>query len=187
MIFILMTQNDDFSCSTRTRAALPVQPLKLLRTAILHVGRCENGRALTRRIFAREFLMSTQEEGGIDQLIFRGTDRHTGRHVSITPGNSSMKHLAYGRIILNAGEAGGVIFHGRSRNRTDRALGQRHGDHGGQGSIAGAVRCNLYSTRFFGKDRNQLKRGHCRVFGGGFADTTHFRLCGFPRSKTILD
>ena len=56
----------------------------------------------TRRIFAREFLMSTQEEGGIDQLIFRGTDRHTGRHISITPGNSSMKHLAYGRIILNA-------------------------------------------------------------------------------------
>ena len=46
--------------------------------------------------------MSTQGEGGIDQLIFRGTDRHTGRHVSITPGNSSMKHLAYGRIILNA-------------------------------------------------------------------------------------
>jgi 5-deoxy-glucuronate isomerase len=45
--------------------------------------------------------MSTNEEGGIDQLIFRGTDRHTGRHVSITPGNSSMKHLAYGRIILN--------------------------------------------------------------------------------------
>jgi len=45
--------------------------------------------------------MSTQEEGGIDQLIFRGTDRHTGRRVSITPGNSSMKHLAYGRIILN--------------------------------------------------------------------------------------
>jgi 5-deoxy-glucuronate isomerase len=46
--------------------------------------------------------MSTQEEGGIDQLIFRGTDKHTGRHVSVTPGNSSMKHLAYGRIILNA-------------------------------------------------------------------------------------
>ncbi len=45
--------------------------------------------------------MSTQEEGGIDQLIFRRTDRHTGRRVSITPGNSSMKHLAYGRIILN--------------------------------------------------------------------------------------
>jgi 5-deoxy-D-glucuronate isomerase len=56
----------------------------------------------TGRIFAREFLVSTHEEGGIDQLIFRGTDKHTGRHVSVTPGNSSMKHMAYGRIILNA-------------------------------------------------------------------------------------
>ncbi len=46
--------------------------------------------------------MSTEEEGGIDQVIFRATDKHTGRHVSVTPGNSSMKHLAYGRIILNA-------------------------------------------------------------------------------------
>ena len=46
--------------------------------------------------------MGTKEEGGIDQLIFRGTDKHTGRRISITPGNSSMKHLAYGRIILNA-------------------------------------------------------------------------------------
>ena len=45
--------------------------------------------------------MGTKEEGGIDQLIFRRTDKHTGRRISITPGNSSMKHLAYGRIILN--------------------------------------------------------------------------------------
>ncbi len=46
--------------------------------------------------------MNAQEEGGIDQLIFRGTDKQIGRHVSVTPGNSSMKHLSYGRIILNA-------------------------------------------------------------------------------------
>ena len=46
--------------------------------------------------------MSTQVEGGSDQIVFRKTHAHTGRHVSVTPDNSSMKHLAYGRIILNA-------------------------------------------------------------------------------------
>jgi 5-deoxy-D-glucuronate isomerase len=46
--------------------------------------------------------MDTQVEDGRDQIIFRKTHAHTGRYVSVTPGNSSMKHLAYGRIILNA-------------------------------------------------------------------------------------
>jgi 5-deoxy-glucuronate isomerase len=48
-----------------------------------------------------EFLMSTSAEGAGHQLVFRKTHEHTGRRISITPGNSSMKHLAYGRIILN--------------------------------------------------------------------------------------
>ena len=46
--------------------------------------------------------MDTQVEDGSDQIILRKTDAHIGRYVSITPENSSMKHLAYGRIILNA-------------------------------------------------------------------------------------
>jgi 5-deoxy-glucuronate isomerase len=45
-----------------------------------------------------------QVEGGTDQIVFRKTHEHTGRQVSITPKNSSMKHLAYGRIILNPGK-----------------------------------------------------------------------------------
>ncbi len=45
--------------------------------------------------------MSTQLKEASDQLIFRGTDRHKGRHLSITPENSAMKHLVYGRIILD--------------------------------------------------------------------------------------
>jgi 5-deoxy-glucuronate isomerase len=82
--------------------------------------------------------MSTQEEGGIDQLIFRATDRHTGRRVAVTPGNSSMKHLAYGRIILNAEkpsesfstgdrETGLIVLSGSANVITDAkevALGQ---------------------------------------------------------------
>lgn len=35
-------------------------------------------------------------------MIFRKTNAQTGRHVSVSPGNSTMKHLAYGRIILDA-------------------------------------------------------------------------------------
>ena len=78
--------------------------------------------------------MSTQEEGGIDQLIFRGTDKHTGRHISITPGNSSMKHLAYGRIILNAEKPTESFSTGDRETGLIVLAGQCHGDHGGQGS-----------------------------------------------------
>ena len=36
-----------------------------------------------------------------DQLIFRHTNSKKGRHISIGPDNSAMKHLVYGRIILD--------------------------------------------------------------------------------------
>ncbi len=46
--------------------------------------------------------MSTQAQATLDGMIFRKTNGRVGRHLSVTPGNSSMRHLAYGRIILNA-------------------------------------------------------------------------------------
>ncbi|PYU74985.1 MAG: hypothetical protein DMG49_03660 [Acidobacteria bacterium] len=46
--------------------------------------------------------MATQDQAAVEKLIFRKTNGQTGRHTAITPGNSSMRHLAYGRIILNA-------------------------------------------------------------------------------------
>jgi 5-deoxy-glucuronate isomerase len=46
--------------------------------------------------------MSTQEQALIDKMVFRKTNAHTGRHISVSPENSTMKHLAYGRIILNS-------------------------------------------------------------------------------------
>ena len=49
--------------------------------------------------------MSTQDQAAAEKMIFRKTNAHTGRHVSITPGNSSMRHLAYARILLNSGKA----------------------------------------------------------------------------------
>ena len=46
--------------------------------------------------------MSTQMKETADGgKIFRGTNRQKGRHISITPENSPMKHLVYGRIILD--------------------------------------------------------------------------------------
>src|SRR5678815_4895267 len=38
------------------------------------------------------------------KLIFTGTASRRGRHISITPANSEMAHLHYGRIILDASE-----------------------------------------------------------------------------------
>jgi 5-deoxy-glucuronate isomerase len=36
----------------------------------------------------------------MDQMVFRKTNAHVGRHISVTPRNSSTRHLSYGRIIL---------------------------------------------------------------------------------------
>ena len=48
--------------------------------------------------------MSTQLQPSSDNYIFRGTNRQKGRHHAVTPENSSMKHLVYGRIILDTEE-----------------------------------------------------------------------------------
>ncbi|HTU32209.1 MAG TPA: 5-deoxy-glucuronate isomerase [Candidatus Acidoferrum sp.] len=46
--------------------------------------------------------MSMQAVPAGEKMVFRKTNRHTGRHVSVTPVNSTNRHLSYGRIILNA-------------------------------------------------------------------------------------
>ena len=48
--------------------------------------------------------MSTQMQQGQGGYLFRGTNRRKGRHHAVTPENSSMRHLVYGRIILDEGE-----------------------------------------------------------------------------------
>src|SRR6185369_232497 len=47
--------------------------------------------------------MTTQTQEAKDQFLFRGTNKNKGRNIAISPQNSSMKHLFYGRIILDAG------------------------------------------------------------------------------------
>src|SRR5882724_11291826 len=46
--------------------------------------------------------MTTQAQALIDKMVFRKTNAHVGRQISVSPANSTMKHLAYGRIILNS-------------------------------------------------------------------------------------
>jgi 5-deoxy-glucuronate isomerase len=35
-------------------------------------------------------------------MVFRRTNEKTGRHITVSPSNSRMRHLSYGRIILNS-------------------------------------------------------------------------------------
>ena len=45
--------------------------------------------------------MTTQTQEAKDKYIFRGTNKQKGRTNAISPENSLMKHLAYGRIMLD--------------------------------------------------------------------------------------
>src|SRR5215469_14130595 len=47
-------------------------------------------------------VMNTQTGSTLDKMVFRKTNAKTGRQVAVTPQNSTMRHLAYGRIILNS-------------------------------------------------------------------------------------
>jgi 5-deoxy-glucuronate isomerase len=46
--------------------------------------------------------MSSAAQVEMEKMVFRKTNAHVGRRISVDPGNSTMRHLAYGRIILNA-------------------------------------------------------------------------------------
>jgi 5-deoxy-glucuronate isomerase len=46
--------------------------------------------------------MTVSKQGVATKMVFRRTNEHSGRHISVTPANSSMRHLAYGRIVLNS-------------------------------------------------------------------------------------
>jgi len=48
--------------------------------------------------------LSATESLSASKLLFSGTASRRGRHISITPANSEMAHLQYGRIILDASE-----------------------------------------------------------------------------------
>jgi 5-deoxy-glucuronate isomerase len=47
--------------------------------------------------------MSSNPE--IEKLVFRRTNERQGRHIAVSPKNSSMRHLEYGRIILEGAKS----------------------------------------------------------------------------------
>jgi len=74
--------------------------------------------------------MSSQSAVAVDRMVFRKTNGQTGRHLAVTPENSTMRHLAYGRIRLNASvqnvsfgngnrETGLILLSGSATVRTD--------------------------------------------------------------------
>jgi 5-deoxy-glucuronate isomerase len=46
--------------------------------------------------------MNTKSAQAVEKMVFRKTNAHSGRHLAVTPANSTMRHLSYGRIILNS-------------------------------------------------------------------------------------
>jgi 5-deoxy-glucuronate isomerase len=46
--------------------------------------------------------MRSPESIEMDKMVFRKTNAHVGRQIPVNPGTSTMRHLAYGRIILNS-------------------------------------------------------------------------------------
>lgn len=74
--------------------------------------------------------MNAQKQETGKEKIFRKTNAHTGRHIAVTPENSTMKHLAYARIILNSSkprisfsndnrETGLICLSGKATVKTD--------------------------------------------------------------------
>ncbi len=61
--------------------------------------------------------MSTATQFAHERMVFRKTNAHVGRFIAVTAANSTNKHLAYGRIILNA-SVSSVAF-----SNTDRETG----------------------------------------------------------------
>jgi len=45
--------------------------------------------------------MNSHPQPDMSRMVFRATNRQAGRHVSVTPENSTNRHLCYARIILN--------------------------------------------------------------------------------------
>lgn len=76
--------------------------------------------------------MSTQAEAALEKKVFRKTNALKGRHIAVSPANSAMKHLSYGRIILDASLPSGTFQNGEqetgliclSGNATVKTSGQ---------------------------------------------------------------
>lgn len=58
--------------------------------------------------------MSATVSSAPEKNIFRKTNAHTGRRTCVTPANSTMRHLAYSRILLNSAKSSESFSNGDS-------------------------------------------------------------------------
>jgi len=56
--------------------------------------------------------MSKKPAVAIEKMVFRKTNAKSGRHLAVTPKNSTMRHLSYGRIILDSSQSRVVFSNG---------------------------------------------------------------------------
>jgi 5-deoxy-glucuronate isomerase len=67
-----------------------------------------------------------------DRMVFRNTDAHPGRHISVTPQNSTNQHLSYGRIRLNSDNASVTFKNGHEETGFLMLSGEATVKTGGQ-------------------------------------------------------
>ena len=75
---------------------------------------------------------SVQSSLPLEKMVFRKTHQHKGRHIAVTPGNSTNRHLSYGRLIIDQDvssvsfsngnqETGLICLSGRATVKTGQA------------------------------------------------------------------
>ena len=119
-----------------------------------------------------------------DQVVFRRTNAHKGRHISVTPANSATRHLSYGRIRLDADvpevafDAGGeevglVCFQGTATVTVD-----------GQAFTVGR-----YDTMYIPRDSHIVVKTDVRGGHRGAARTrrAHYPLRHIPYAEVVAD
>ena len=110
--------------------------------------------------------MDTQLQDKLEKMVFRKTNTQFGRHISVSPGNSTMRHLAYGRIILNASTPAVSFSNGGHETVVVCLSGSAEVKTGDKSFSPPTVRRDLYSSRQRHRSENRRKGGHCGVFLG---------------------
>jgi 5-deoxy-glucuronate isomerase len=93
--------------------------------------------------------MSAQASPLLDKMVFRNTNNQIGRHISVTPENSTNQHLSYGRIILNP-VARSVSFRNGGQETGLICLSGQATVKVGNNSFS----CNQYDSIYIPRDSN---------------------------------
>ena len=90
--------------------------------------------------------MNVQKQETGKEMIFRKTNAHTGRHIAVTPENSTMKHLAYARIILNSSKPMISFSNGNRETGLICLSGKASVQTGGREFETPAIRRSIHSA-----------------------------------------